>query len=359
MIHRLFVSVLALLTSFSVFAADVELNPDHPQNYTVVKGDTLWDISGKFLKYPWHWPDIWQVNPQIENPHLIYPGDELVLAYCDGKPCIQLNRGKRTVKLSPQMREIIVDEAIPTIPYEVIKPFLTRPHVVGDEVLESAPYVVATQDERLITGAGDVVYAKGVDEEMGRYFSIFRGGKAYVDPDSKEILGYEAIYSGEATVDSFGEPARVTLQSTNREVMAGDRLLNIDEEAYAATFTPRRLEQELEGKIISVFDGVSQVGQYQIVVLNRGDNSGLQPGHVLTVYKAGETVKDQVLSQKYKESYFNLRSDGYEHRNATVDLPDEKAGVAMVFKTFEKVSYAIVMKAFRAIHVFDKVKSAE
>ncbi|OUR71204.1 peptidoglycan-binding protein [Methylophaga sp. 41_12_T18] len=359
MIRRLLLSLLFALLSLPLVANDVVLNPDHPQRYEVVKGDTLWDISGRFLKFPWHWPDIWQVNSQIANPHLIYPGDVLSLVYRDGRPVLELTRGPQTYKMSPEIREIVLEEAIPTIPLSAIQPFLSKPRVVGEEVLAQAPYIVASADERLISGAGDRVYARGIDETQGKHFSVFRGGKTYLDPETEEVLGYEAIYTGDAWVERMGDPATMELRYTNREVLIGDRLLAVEDESYDLNFIPRKLEQPLEGRIISVFDGVSQVGQYQVIVLNRGQREGLETGHVLSVYQAGKTVKDSVLAGEYQETYFNTKNDGYEHRNETVTLPDEHAGVAMIFKVYEKVSYAVLMKATHAIHVNDKVSSAE
>ncbi|MCX4186579.1 LysM peptidoglycan-binding domain-containing protein [Methylophaga sp. OBS4] len=342
MIRRIVFSLFFVLLSLPLVANEVELNPDHPQRYTVVKGDTLWDISGMFLRYPWHWPDIWYVNPQIENPHLIYPGDELTLVYRDGQPMLELSRGKRTVKLSPQVRETMLDKAIPTIPLSAIRPFLTKPRVVGAEVMETAPYVVASADERLISGSGDYVYARGINENQAETYSVFHGGEVYVDPETNEVLGYEAIYTGDASLAAAGDPAKMDLTYTNREVQIGDRLLEVEEEDFDLNFIPRSPEQDLHGRIISVFDGVSQVGQYQIVVLNLGTRDGLESGHVLSVFQAGETIEDQVTAD----------------RKDTVTLPDEHAGEAMVFKLYEKVSYAIVMKATRAIHLYDKVNSA-
>ena len=357
MIRRLLLSLLLALSSLPLLANDVALNPDHPQSYEVVKGDTLWDIAGQFLQYPWHWPDIWNVNSQIENPHLIYPGDRLSLVYRDGKPVLELARGIKTYKLSPEIREIMLEKAIPIIPLAALKPFLTKPRVVGDEVLYNAPYIVAATDERLISGAGDKVYARGLDETQGKRYSIFRGGKAYLDPETKEILGYEAIYTGDALVEQMGDPATMDLRYTNREVLVGDRLLAIEDENYDLNFFPRPLENELQGQIISIFDSVSQVGQYQVVVINRGMREGLEVGHVVSILRAGDTVKDEVLSGVYEEDYFNTKKKGYENRNATVTLPDEFSGVAMVFKTFEKVSYVVVLKAKLAIHKYDKVTS--
>ncbi len=343
MMRRLFLSSLFMLLSFSALAADVVLKPNHPQKHVVVRGDTLWDISGMFLKYPWHWPDIWQVNPQIENPHLIYPGDVLTLVYRDGKPVLELTRGPTPYKMSPQVREMALEKAIPTIPLDALRPFLSRPNVVGAEVLDRAPYVVAGADERLISGTGDKVYVRKVDELDGQHYSIFRGGKVYRDPITKEILGYEAIYTADAWLSEIAEVSTAELRKTTREVLIGDRLLPVVDEDYEANFYPHSPEDNFEGHIISVFDGVSQVGQYQVVVLNRGEREDLEVGHAVSVYQAGDVIRD-IVSADPKD---------------IVTLPDEYAGVALVFKTFEKVSYAIVMKANRAIHVGDRVSAAD
>lgn len=343
MMRRLFISCCFLLLSLPLLAkADVVLNPDHPQRYEVVKGDTLWDISGLFLKYPWHWPDIWHVNPQIENPHLIYPGDVLTLVYRDGKPVLELTRGPVTYKMSPEMRETALRQAIPTIPIDALRPFLSRPNVVGADVLDSAPYVVASSEERLISGAGDIVYVKGINADDGKHYSIFRGDKVYRDPQTNEILGYEAIYTADAWLAVTAEISTAELRETSREVLIGDRLLPVVDDQYEANFYPHLPEDSFEGHIISVFDGVSQVGQYQVVVLNRGEREKLEVGHALSIYQAGDVVRD-IVSADPKDS---------------VTLPDEYAGVALVFKVFEKVSYAIVMKASRAIHVGDRVGAA-
>ena len=342
-------SFLLLLLSFPLVAAnDVELNPNYPKEYVVEKGDTLWDISAMFLKKPWYWPDIWQVNPQVANPHLIYPGDKLSLVYRDGRPVLEVTRGLKTVKLSPGAREIETDVAVPTIPLAAILPFLTKPQVIGEEAFEAAPYIVATADERLISGAGDKVYVRGTIADQGDDYSVFRGGKRYFDPQTEELLGYEAIYSGDAKVAQHADPATVMLTNTNREVLLGDRLLAFEEDSYDVNFMPHMIDNGVEGQIISVFDGVSQVGQYQVVVLNRGTREGIEAGHVLAVYKAGDKINDTVMPEE-------LRNE----ENTVVTLPDEYAGQAMVFKTFEKVSYAIVLKATRAIHVFDKVVAAK
>lgn len=358
MIRRIYISLFFVLISVTVVAEEIELNANHPQSYEVVKGDTLWDISGKFLKYPWHWPEIWHVNPQIENPHLIYPGDQLWLADCEGKPCIKLTRGTRGAKLSPEMREIELDKAIATIPLSAISPFLLRPRVVGEETLETAPYVVAGAEERLISGAGDNVYVRGLEIANGKRYSVFREGIVYQDPETAEILGFEAIYLADAWLRKIGDPSTVELRTTSREVRIGDRLLGVDDVDFALNFIPRPPTHKIDGRILSVFDGVSQVGQYQIVVLNRGERDDLESGHVVSIYQVGDKVKDIVLSGVADEDYFNTNKSGKD-RNVTITLPDERAGVAMVFKTYEKVSYAIVMKAMRAIHVGDKISDID
>lgn len=356
MIRRIYSSLFFVLISLTVIAEEIELNANHPQNYVVIKGDTLWDIAGKFLKYPWHWPEIWQANPQIENPHLIYPGDRLWLADCDGRSCIKLARGIRSGKISPKVREIELDEAIATIPLSAISPFLSQPRVVGEEVLGAAPYIVAGSEERLISAAGDNVYVRGIDATInnGKHYNIFRKGIRYQDPETGEILGFEAIYLADALLRKTGDPATVELRTTNREVMIGDRLLEADDTKLDLNFIPRQPTHKIDGHILSVFDGVSQVGQYQIVVLNRGERDNLESGHVVFIHQVGDTIKDIVLSGVADEGYFSSNKNSKES-NIITTLPDEYAGIAMVFKTYKKVSYAIIMKATRVIHVGDKI----
>ena len=329
----------AALVALAAHAAqEVALNPEHPDRYVVKRGDTLWDIAARFLRDPWLWPEIWYVNPQIENPHLIYPGDVISLAYIDGKPRLVLERGRRTVKLSPRVRELPLDEAIPTIPLDAIRPFLSRPRVLGEGEFEAAPYVVASADEHLIAASGMRVYARGVDRGRGARYAVLRRGEVYRDPDTGEVLGLEAIHVADAEVQRGGDPAVLVLRRSSRETLPGDRLFPVGEDRYTDNFLPRAPERQVQGRIISVFDGVSRIGQYQVVVLNRGARDGMEPGHVLAVYRAGETIRDPVRKEK-------------------VTLPDERAGIVMVFRTFDRVSYALVMSATRAIRVLDRVRN--
>jgi len=329
---------LALLAT-AAYADQVVLKEGHPDRHVVVKGDTLWDISERFLDSPWLWPEIWYVNPQIDNPHLIYPGDVINLVYVDGKPQLRVQRGKGTYKLSPQAREERLDKAIPTIPIDAIQQFLTQPLVVDQETLKNAAYVVSSADEHLIVGAGDRAYVRGIDAEQGRRHNLFRPGDAYVDPETGEILGYEALYLGDGNVERFGDPSTVKLTRTTREINIGDRLLPMTQEDVYAYFTPHAPADDIDGTIIAVVDGVTQIGQYQIVVINRGEREGIDVGTVLAVHQAGSMIKDQVSDDP----------------KATVQLPDEQAGVMMVFRTFDKVSFGLIMKATSALHVGDRI----
>lgn len=342
MANKLLGLIFAALLTAPALADEIALNPSHPDSYVVVKGDTLWDISGRFLREPWLWPEIWQVNPQIENPHLIYPGDLISLVYVDGKPQLRLQRGGHpNIKLSPTAREERLDRAIPTIPIDAIKQFLTQPLVVEEGELETAPYVVESADEHLITGAGDRVYVRGItDTTQGRY-GVYHPGDKLLDPDTQELLGIQAIFLGDATVQRFGDPSTLSLDRTTREIGIGDRLKPVSSDEIHASFLPHPPATETKGRIISVYDGVTQIGRYQIVAINRGAREGMEVGHVLRIHQAGEEVKDKVTPAA----------------NDTVTLPDEDAGLLMLFRIFDKVSYGLVMEATRPIHVLDYVKN--
>ena len=228
---------LALLAT-AVFADQVVLKEGHPDRHVVVKGDTLWDISEQFLDSPWLWPEIWYVNPQIENPHLIYPGDIISLVYVDGKPQLRVQRGKGVFKLSPQARSERLDKAIPTIPVDAIQQFLTQPLVVDEDTLKDAAYVVSSADEHLIVGAGDRAYVRGIDASQGSRYHVFRPGDAYIDPDSGEILGYEALYLGDGDAQKFGDPSTLKLVRTNREINIGDRYTKLAADVQSHSNAP-------------------------------------------------------------------------------------------------------------------------
>lgn len=341
MANRFLGFIFFMLFSALAFADTLALNPEHPDRYVVAKGDTLWDISERFLRDPWLWPEVWYVNPQIDNPHLIFPGDIITLVYVDGRPQLRLQRGHGDVKLSPSARAERLDQAIPTIPVDAIKQFLTRPLMTDDATLESAPYILAMADEHLVAGANDRIYARGIDtSEHGRYY-VYRPAGEIRDPVSNEVLGYEALYIGEATLQRFGDPSTLLLTSTTQEARIGDRLMPVMDQDVYTHFVPKPPAQEVEGRILSVLGGVTQIGQYQVVSINRGAREGIEVGNVLRIFQSGAVVED-MINPRSKEK---------------VQLPEEDAGVMLVFRIFDKVSYGLVMKATRPLHVLDIVRN--
>jgi LysM repeat protein len=328
-----------------VTPSPVLVNPRHPDRHVVVPGDTLWDIASMFLQDPWYWPEIWQINPQVENPHLIYPGDVLSLVYLDGQPVIQLERGAAATgdvtRLSPRVRSEPLEEAIPTIPFETLRGFLSRPAVVESNQLETLPYVFA-QAEGLVGSAGQDVYVRGTSAPAGTVFSLVHLGDELIDPDDGEVLGYEGLYVGQGRISQSGDPSTLLLTESARETLNGDYLL-ADESQTPANYFPRAPESEVDGTIISVVDGISLIGQYQVVILNRGSRDGLEPGHVLRAYQAGEVVTDEFD----RTGFFADK----------VRLPDVPAGTMMVFRIFDRMSYALVMEATNDIRVMDIVRN--
>lgn len=334
----------ALLLCAPALAAEDSFRSDHPQRYEVQRGDTLWDISGRFLRQPWYWPEIWYVNPQIDNPHLIYPGDVIRLVYIDGEPRLTVERGPRTVKLSPRARPEPLDEAIASIPMEDIRAFLTNTMVVDPGVLDAAPYVIAGADERVMSSTGDKLYVRRF-EPLGeqRAYAVVRKGDAFVDPQTEEVLGFEAIATGRAELIRSGDPATFVVTDINREILPGDRVLELPEESLQSRFLPHAPEQDLDGRIIAVLDGVTQIGQFSVVVLNRGATHGVEQGHVLNIWEAGRVVRDP---------YSEVRGD-------TVVLPPELGGRLVVFRVFDKLSFGLVMEAEQVMNVGDVVTAPE
>jgi len=325
-------------------AGNIALNPKHPQRYVVKRGDTLWDISALFLLDPWYWPEIWQVNPQVENPHLIYPGDVLTLVYVDGKPQIQLQRSAESgnaERLSPRIREQDLDEAITTIPLEAISAFLSKGTVLQKDEIKKLPHIAAIRDGHLVGAAGNDLYVRGDIGDINDGYSVIHVGDPLIDPDDNEVLGYRGIFVGEGVIRRLGDPATLHLVKSRREALEGDRLIK-QSFNIPLQFYPRAPEQQVDSRIIDVVDGMTAIGQYQIVVLNRGTNHGLEVGHVLTVWRAGETVKDRFSSGLTDEKIL---------------LPDEEAGTLMVFKTYDRVSYALIMEATTEIHILDKARN--
>lgn len=401
--NKLIIILMFALVPALVGAEPPTVRSDHPETYTVVRGDTLWDISGRFLEQPWRWPDIWEANPQIENPHLIYPGDVIQLTWRDGRPILSVVRDRarvdddRYVRLSPEIRVEERVEPIPTIPVEAIRPFLNHPLVLDEDEMEGWPYVVSSYDQRLISATGNTIYVRGLPENGENRYSIYRMGPAYRAVGDEryrdgEILGYEAMYIGDAVIERHGDPAAAVITRSDREVLDGDRLYPYNEAEAISDFMPRAPEADVQGNVISVVDGVSEIGQYQIVVLSVGTNDGIEEGNVLGVYKTGPMVRDRIAGRMRDKTeaedrlefehedtnvldriFSNLFNDirdtkraldrrmGYfgqpQGRVEMVQMPEEFSGVVMVFRTFDKVSYALVMEADAAIHINDMVRN--
>lgn len=330
------------------------VKPSHPVRYVVKKGDTLWDIAALFLRDPWVWPEIWSVNPQIENPHLIYPGDVITLAYIGGKPRLIVDRpgvdraglepapeGLTVEQLEPRVRELPLDAAIPSIPADAIRQFLNRPRVLPKEELDALPYIVGNYEGRLISAAGDDVFARGFPAggPQAQRYTVVRPGDPLVDPGSGEILGYEAIHAGQGVVRQLGDPVKLSLVTTRREILSGDRLLPGDQDPAQASFIPKAPERPVEGRIIALFDAISQVGSKQVVVINLGARAALEPGNVLGIRQSGGTVRDAYADEPGEE----------------VTLPPQEVGTLMVFRVFDRVSYGLIMDSTRAIHLHDTV----
>jgi hypothetical protein len=338
---KLLIGIAAAWISCSAFAEEIQLNDTHPSSHTVVKGDTLWDISESFLKTPWMWPEIWHANPQVENPHLIYPGDVIRLVYMDGKPRLVVDRGEasRTFKLSPQARIQPTTEAIPAISLDKINNFLSKSRVTQAGELEAAPHVVVGLENHLILGAGDTLYARGDFSDNSSAYGVYRRGQDFVDPTTNEVLGIQALDIGsvrtKAMADDIGTFA---VTRTTEEIRTGDRLMQTEERSIDSTFFPSAPKQEVEGLLIAVEGGVTQIAALDVVALNRGERDGLVIGSVLSIFKQGGTIKDRI-------------------KGDVITLPDEKAGLLMVFRTYEKMSYGLVLEASRSLSVNDKVRN--
>ncbi|MDD5319536.1 MAG: LysM domain-containing protein [Methylococcales bacterium] len=368
-----FRTLLGFMVSFFIslnsWAGEIQINPARPDQYTVVKGDTLWDISGKFLNHPSQWPELWSKNYQIKNPNLIYPGDTVYFSIVDGKPQLSLSRkdqqtqppsgspcvlGEEDVKygrtdfavsengkLLPCMRVTDLKQAIKLIPTDVIAPFLTSPRVVAENELNNAPYVVDFAGEHIVAGAGDKLYVRPITEPDSLSYTIYRSGDTYISPETGEILGYEAKYIADTTLQQAGDPATLFITKSDSEIRKGDRIMPDTDEELVLNYFPRPPKESIKGSIISVLGGVSQIGVYNVVVIDKGTKDGLLAGHELTIYQRGNSVSDP---------YSPIKND-------IVKLPDEIAGTLMVFRPFERVSYALVMKATQALHILDKVQT--
>ena len=332
----LFTSLVSLSSSFA--KQNVVIKEDLPNSYTVVRGDTLWDISAVFLQDPWMWPEIWHANQQIDNPHLIYPGDVISLVYIDGVPQLKIVRS-REVKQSPKIRSLDHAEAITALPLNVISTFLSKTRVTDDATLKGAPYVLGGAERRILVGVSDDFYARGDFTGNRLNYGIYRRGEAYIDPQSGELLGIRAIDIGAAKIKALKKDvATLNASRAEGEIRINDRLLMAEERTLASTFYPRAPATEINGAVINVEEGVRNAGALDVVAINRGDRDGLQSEDTLAIFKRGELVKDRIASER-------------------VRLPDERIGLLMVFDTYEKMSFALVMEADRQIDLGDLLRN--
>ncbi|WP_426415538.1 LysM peptidoglycan-binding domain-containing protein [Aestuariirhabdus sp. LZHN29] len=335
-------AALLCLMSWSAIAAESPMKDGHPDTYTVVKGDTLWDISNTFLDTPWLWPEIWHANPQIANPHLIYPGDVISLIYIDGRPRLTVStRGEasRTIKLGPKVRATPIDSVIPAIPLDKINSLLKRSRVVTSlEDLERAPYIVAASQDKVVSGLGDQIYARGNFDSNAPAYGVYRQGDVIVDPTTREMLGVMAIDLGAADVKQIqADVATLQVTRSEKEIRSGDRLLESEERRIDSTFFPSAPERRVEGEILGVSGGITQLGQFDNVLINRGERDGIAPGNILAINR-----NLQVLDEKRKEQ---------------VTMPAHRVGLLMVYRTFEKVSFAIILETTEPLLVGDKLEN--
>ncbi len=378
MLKKFLTVCAAALLSFSAIAVAVELRKDHPDTYVVVRGDTLWDIAGRFLEQPWRWPEIWQANPQIENPHLIYPGDEISLAYLsDGRPQLSVRR------LSPQVRRTPID-AIPTVPLADIEGFLTRTRMLDEDEVERLPYVLGVEESRLRAGPGEVVYVRGADFQPGQQWAVVRPTIRYAvhphpaterprlkrDPwnardglDSQtsgiewayyaasdngfEVLGYEVIQMATGQITRGGDPATLLLDVQGREVRQGDLLMPVEPQPFDLNFHPRAPRSLPPGlQILAMTDRSTWGGPRDVVALSAGAREGIENGQVFAIYAPGDEVRDDIRHKQRLVANLPSRK---------VKLPDEFVGHVMVFRTFDKVSYGLIMDAIRPAHLEDRL----
>ena len=339
----------------------IQLAADAPASYVVVKGDTLWDISGRFLKEPWRWPEIWNMNrEQIKDPHWIYPGDVIRMSFdANGNPMLSLAAGGGGLggddsRLQPKIRVDALAQAIPSIPSKVIAPFLSLPLVIEEGALANAPRIIAAEDDRVVIGAGNTAYAIGLQQNQGVKWQIYRPGKTLKN-DQGEVLGYEANYLGEAKVVRFGETSTIEILRSTQEINRGDRLTPTADTAVPS-YSPHSPDKNVSGAIISVLNGVDTGAQYSIITLNLGKRDGMEVGHVLATLRKGAVVSTADPFGQANQ-WTATTPDAAALPGGTVKLPDERNGLVFVFRVFEKVSYALVMSTRRPLQLGDVVQT--
>ena len=374
-LQHLWVAAIFLFTGAAAQADVLDIRPDHPERYTVVKGDTLWDIASRFLKSPWHWPRIWRINEQVANPHLIYPGDVILLRWVDGQPQLTVMRPEKLApvadaptpvetvaqdvpvtepvdegpraavggreKLSPRVRSEDRATAIPTIPPEVIRPWLIRPLVLNDKDFRKAGYITIGRDKRRALGTGDELYARHISDTSKEYYYVFRKGRPITRRGSQKAIAWEVIYLGDAKMMEAGTRQRdhvskLLITNAVQEILPEDLVLPVGRIPPLPVYQPHAPAKKVEGAIVLAHNAVAQFGPMQVVVVDLGSKDGMEEGHVLRIWRHVGKLRDPLTRRLYQ-------------------VPDEPTGLLLIFRPFERISYGLVMQAERPIHVFDSV----
>jgi hypothetical protein len=338
---RIISALILAVSAACAFAAEpLKLVDNPPDRHIVVRGDTLWDISGKFLKQPWRWPEIWQMNKaEIKNPHLIYPGDIIVLDLSSGYPRLRVAKPVGSGKLQPQVYSEAVQQVIPSIPPNVIEPFISRPLIIEAGEHDGIARIVATQEDRLLLGNGDTAFATGIPDASVEKWNVFRRGKPLKDPETGEVMAHEAFFLGNARLVQPGEPAVIRVTLAKEEIGRGDRLLPAPPPEIIS-YVPHRPEQDVSAKVMSIYGGVNEGGTGFVVSLNRGKNDGLEVGHVLALFR------NRVAT--------GLDDNG---RRVTTAIPEERYALAFVFRTFDRVAYALVVESSKSVIIGDSARN--
>ena len=345
MIRIISMLIFALTANLcSAAGQPLELANDAPASYTVVSGDTLWEISGRFLKEPWRWPEVWKMNKtQIKNPQRIFPGDIIYIARnADGSPLLRLkanNKMRDNGRLQPKIYAETTDQPIPPIPPNQISPFLSEPLIIDEDALDQSAKIVAVPEDRIFLGNADKVYVDDADPQQ-KSWQIYRNGKPLLDPqDSKTVLGYEAFFLGTATQLKPGQPATFEIMSAKQEINRGDRLIPAILPDLIS-YIPHPPEHQVDGRVVGVYGGVASAGRHSIISINQGEAEGIELGHVLTLERNrvifGRDEKDQKVE---------------------ITVPPERVGLILVFRTFAHISYALVLQSEASVDTNDFVRT--
>jgi LysM domain len=343
---RIISALILAVTAVCASAAEpLKLVDNPPDRHVVVRGDTLWGISGKFLKEPWRWPEIWNMNrEEIKNPHLIYPGQVVYLDRSGKTPRLRLGKpvksGGGTVKLQPHIYSDPVQQAIPSIPPNQIEPFLSQPLVVEQGELDSVPRIVAGPEYRGMMGNGDQAFATAIPDASVVRWNIFRPGKPLIDPETGATIGYEAFFLGNANLVQPGEPAALQITVAKEEIMRGDRLIPAPP-VNIISYVPHRPDNQVAARVMTIYGGVNEGGRASIVSLNRGKNDGLEIGHVLALFR------NRIASAIDQDTM----------RRVDTPIPEERYALVFVFRVFNGVSYALVLESSKPVTVGDYARN--